>query len=50
MPILDRSIVEQLLPINPGYQPFQQHPRQYNPKIYPDIKAKITKLLEVGFI
>jgi hypothetical protein len=50
MPSLNRSIVEHRLPIKPGYQPFKQHPRQCNPKIYPDVKAKITKLLEVGFI
>jgi hypothetical protein len=43
MPGLDRSIVEHRLPIKPGYRPFQQHPRQCNPKIYPDIKFKITK-------
>jgi hypothetical protein len=47
---LDHSIVEHRLPIKPGYQPFQQHPRQCNPKIYPDIKADITKLLDAGFI
>jgi hypothetical protein len=47
---LDRSIVVHRLPIKPGYRPFQQHPRQCNPKIYLDIKAKITKLLEAGFI
>jgi hypothetical protein len=50
MPGLDRSIVEHRLPSKPGYRPFQQHPRQCNPKIYPDIKAEITKLLEAGFI
>jgi hypothetical protein len=50
MPGLDRSIVEHRLPIKPGYRPFQQHPRQCNPKIYPDIKAEITKLLKAGFI
>jgi hypothetical protein len=50
MPGLDRSIVEHLLPIKPGYRPFHQHPRQCNPKIYPNIKAEITKLLKAGFI
>jgi hypothetical protein len=50
MPSLDRSIVEHRLHIKLGYRPFQQHPRQCNPKIYPDIKAKITKLLEASFI
>jgi hypothetical protein len=50
MPGLDRSIVEHQLPIKPRYRPFQQYLRQCNPKIYHDIKAEITKLLEVGFI
>jgi hypothetical protein len=50
MPGLDRSIVECRLPIKLGYRPFQQHPRQCNPKIYPDIKAEIMKLLVAGFI
>jgi hypothetical protein len=50
MPGLDQSIVEHRLPIKPGYRPFQQHPRQCNPKIYPNIKAEITKLLKVNFI
>jgi hypothetical protein len=47
---LDRSIVEHRLPIKPGYRPFEQHPMQYNPKINPDIKVEITKLLKAGFI
>jgi hypothetical protein len=47
---LNRSIVEHQLPIKLGYRPFQQHPRQCNPKIYHDIKAEITKLLEASFI
>jgi hypothetical protein len=50
MPGLDRSIVEHRLPIKPRYRPFQQHTMQCNPKIYPDIKAEITKLLEASFI
>jgi hypothetical protein len=47
---LDRSIAEHRLPIKSGYHPFQQHPRQCNPKIYPDIKDEITKLLKAAFI
>ena len=50
MPGLDRSIVEHRLPIKPGYRPFQQSARRCNPKVLPDIKAEITRLIEAKFI
>ena len=50
MPSLDRSIVEHRLPIKPGYRPYQQGARRCNPKILPDIKAEITRLIEASFI
>ena len=50
MPGLDRSIVEHRLPIKPGYRPYQQPARRCNPKILPDIKAEITRLIEAKFI
>ena len=50
MPGLDRSIVEHRLPIKPGYRLFQQSARQCNPKVLPDIKAEITRLIEAKFI
>jgi hypothetical protein len=40
MPGLDRSIVERRLPIKSRYRLFQQHPRQCNMKIYPDINPR----------
>jgi len=46
MPDLDRSIVEHRLPIKPGYRPFQQGARRCNPKVLPDIKTEITRLIE----
>ena len=46
---LDRSIVEHRLPIKPGYQPFKQAPRRFNPNILDDIK-ETEKLLEAKFI
>jgi len=49
MPGLDRSIVKHRLPIKPGYRPYQQGARRCNPKILPDIKAEITKLIEANF-
>ena len=50
MPGLDRSIVEHRLPIKPRYRPYQQGARRCNPKVLPDIKAKITRLIEAKFI
>ena len=47
---LDRSIVEHRLPIKPGYRSHQQAARRCNPKVLPDIKAKITRLFEAKFI
>ena len=47
---LDRSIVEHQLPIKHGYRPFQQSARWCNPKVLPNIKAKIIRLIEAKFI
>jgi len=38
------------LPIKSGFRPHQQPARRCNPNILPDIKAKITKLIEAKFI
>ena len=38
------------LPIKPGYRPYQQGARWCNPKVFPDIKAEITRLIEAKFI
>ena len=50
MPGLDRSIVEHRLPIKPGYRPFKQAPRRFNPNVLDDIKKEIERLLEAKFI
>ena len=50
MPGLDRSIVEHRLPIKPGYWPFKQAPRRFNPNVLGDIKKETERLLEVKFI
>jgi len=47
---LDRSIVEQWLPMKSGFRPHQQPARRCNPNILLDIKAEITKLIEAKFI
>ena len=38
MPGLDRSIVEHRFPIKPGYRPFKQALRRFNPNVLDDIK------------
>jgi hypothetical protein len=50
MPSLDRSIVEHRLLIKPGYRPFKQAPRRFNPNILDDIKKETERLLEAKFI
>ena len=50
MPGLDRSIVEHRLPIKPGYRPFKQAPRRFNPNILDDIKKETERLLKAKFI
>ena len=50
MPGLDRSIVEHRLPIKLGHRSYQQEARRCNPKIFLDIKAEITRLIEANFI
>ena len=50
MPGLDRSIVEHRLPIKPGYRPFKQAPRRFNPNVLDDIKNETERLLEAKFI
>ena len=49
MPSLDRSIVEHRLLIKPGYQPFKQAPRRFNPNVLDDIK-ETKRLLDTKFI
>ena len=50
MPGLDRSIVEHRLPIKPGYRPFKQAPRRFNPNVLDDIKKEAKRLIEAKFI
>jgi len=50
MPGLDRSIVEHRLPIKPGYRPFKQAPRRFNPNVLNDIKKETERILEAKFI
>jgi hypothetical protein len=51
MPGLDRSIVENRLPIKPGYKPYKQPPRKiYKDEVLADVKKEIERLIEANFI
>ena len=41
MSSLDWSIVEHRLPIKPGYRPFKQASRRFNPNVLDDIKRRL---------
>jgi hypothetical protein len=48
IPGLDRLIVEHWLLIKPGYPSYQQGAKRCKPELLPDIKAEITRLIEVN--
>jgi hypothetical protein len=50
MPGLDRSIVENQLPLKNGFQPFQQRARQMKVEVLVEVKKEVEKMLEAGFI
>jgi hypothetical protein len=50
MPGLDRSITEHRLPLKKGFWPFQQRVRQMRTEVLEEVKKKIEKMLEAGFI
>jgi hypothetical protein len=50
LPGLSRKLVEHRLPINEGFQPFQQPPRRMAPDITLKIKEEIERLVRASFI
>src|SRR5512139_173535 len=50
MPGLSRELVEHRLPIKPGFRPYKQPPRGFNPLLYDRVKEEIDQLLKAGFI
>jgi hypothetical protein len=51
MPSLDRSIVEHLLPIKPGFRPYKQPPRKiFKDEVLINVKKEVERLLEANFI
>jgi hypothetical protein len=50
MPGLSRNLVEHKLPIKPGFQPYKQPRRNFNPDIYDRVKEEINWLLDAKFI
>nr|ABA97439.1 retrotransposon protein, putative, unclassified [Oryza sativa Japonica Group] len=50
IPGLSRELVEHRLPIKPGFRPYKQPPRRFNPLLYDRVKEEIDRLLKDGFI
>jgi hypothetical protein len=50
MPCLSRDLVELKLPIKPGFRPFKQAPRSFNPLLHSRIKEEIDRLLKAKCI
>nr|AAQ56390.1 putative gag-pol precursor [Oryza sativa Japonica Group] len=49
MPGVSRELVEHRLPIKPGFRPYKQPPRCFNPLLYDRVKEEIDQLLKAGF-
>jgi hypothetical protein len=47
---LSRDLVEHKLPIKPGFKPYKQPHRNFNPDIYDRVKEEINRLLDAKFI
>jgi hypothetical protein len=45
-----RDLVEHKLPIKPGFKPYKQPRRNFNPDIYDRVKEEINRLLDAKFI
>jgi hypothetical protein len=50
MPGLSRDLVEHKLPIKPGFKPYKQPRRNFNPDIYDRVKEEINRELDAKFI
>jgi hypothetical protein len=50
MPGLSRDLVEHKLPIKPGFKPYKQPHRNFNPDIYDRVKEEINRLPDAKFI
>jgi hypothetical protein len=50
MPGLSRDLVEYKFPIKPGFKPYKQPCRNFNPDIYDWVKEEINWLLDAKFI
>jgi hypothetical protein len=53
MPGSSRDLVEHRLPIKPGFRPYKQPRRNFNPDIYDRVKEEVNRLLDaslLGFI
>jgi hypothetical protein len=47
---LSCDLVEHHLPIKPGFRPYKQPRRNFNPDIYDRVKEEVNRLLDAKFI
>ena len=47
---LSCDLVEHRLPIKPGFRPYKQPTRQFNPNIYDRVKEEVNRLLDAKFV
>jgi hypothetical protein len=50
MPSLSSDLVEHRFPIKPGFKPYKQPRRNFNPDSYDRVKEEINRLLDAKFI
>jgi hypothetical protein len=50
MPGLSRDLAEHHFPNRPGFKPYKQPRRNFNPNIYVRVKEEINRLLDAKFI
>jgi hypothetical protein len=49
MPGLSHDLVEHRLPFKPGFRPYKQPSRNFNPNIYDRLQDEVNRLLDAKF-
>jgi hypothetical protein len=50
MPGLGQGLVEHKLPIKPGFRPYKQPVRNFNPDVLSKVKEEVDRLLQAGLV